>query len=113
MHKRVTRKHLLGFLAKLQPCLTGMEACSSAHYWAREIEQLEHTVKLISPQLVATYRRDNKNDPNDTEAICEAVTRPSLHFVPIKHEERIEHEEQQDMQVLHRVREHMIKHCTG
>jgi transposase len=86
VHKRVSRKHLLGLLAKLEPCLVGMEACGSAHHWAREIEKLGHTVKLMSPQFVAPYRKGNKNDPNDAEAICEAVTRPSMRFVPIKSE---------------------------
>src|ERR1035437_10188891 len=61
-----------------------MEACGSAHHWAREIEQLGHTVKLMSPQFVKPYRKGNKNDPNDAEAICEAVTRPSMRFVPVK-----------------------------
>ncbi len=107
VHKRITRKQLLSFLAQLEPCLVGMEACSSAHYWAREIEKLGHTVKLISPQLVIPYRKGNKNDPNDAEAICEAVTRPSMRFVPIKNEE------QQDLQALHRVREQLIKNRTA
>jgi transposase len=107
VHKRVTRKHLLGWLAKLEPCLVGMEACSSAHYWAREIEKLGHTVRLMNPQFVVPYRKGNKNDPNDAEAICEAVTRPSMRFVPIKCEA------QQDLQALHRVREQLIKHRTA
>ena len=67
VHQRVSRKHLLGLLAKLEPCLVGMEACGSAHHWAREIEKLGHTVKLMSPQFVAPYRKGNKNDPNDAE----------------------------------------------
>ena len=107
VHKRVSRKHLLGLLAKLEPCLMGMEACGSAHHWAREIEKLGHTVKLMSPQFVAPYRKGNKNDPNDAEAICEAVTRPSMRFVPIKSEA------QQDLQALHRVREQLLKSRTA
>ena len=107
VHKRVSRKHLLGLLAKLEPCLVGMEACGSAHHWAREIEKLGHTVKLMSPQFVAPYRKGNKNDPNDAEAICEAVTRPSMRFVPIKSEA------QQDLQALHRVREQLLKSRTA
>ena len=87
VHKRVTRKRL-GFVVKLEPCPVGMEACGSAHYWAREIEKLGHTVKLMSPQLVVPCRKGNKNDPNDAEAVCEAVTRPSMRFVPIKCEEQ-------------------------
>src|ERR1700682_2535179 len=107
VHKRVSRKHLLGLLAKLEPCLVGMEACGSAHHWAREIEKLGHTVKPMSPQFVAPYRKGNKNDPNDAEAICEAVTRPSMRFVPIKSEA------QQDLQALHRVREQLLKSRTA
>jgi transposase len=107
VHRRVTRKQLLGFLVKLEPCLVGLEACGSAHYWAREIEKLGHTVKLMSPQFVIPYRKGNKNDPNDAEAICEAVSRPSMRFVPIKNEE------QQDLQALHRVREQLVKNRTA
>jgi len=107
VHRRVTRKQLLVFLVKLEPCLVGMEACGSAHYWAREIEKLGHTVKLMSPQFVIPYRKGNKNDPNDAEAICEAVSRPSMRFVPIKNEE------QQDLQALHRVREQLVKNRTA
>jgi hypothetical protein len=103
VHRRVTRKQLVDFLVKLEPCLVGMEACGSAHYWAREIDKLGHTVKLMSPQFVVPYRKGNKNDPNDAEAICEAVSRPSMRFVPIKNEE------QQDLQALHRVREQLVK----
>ncbi len=84
-----------------------MEACSSAHYWARAIEKLGHRVKLISPQFVVPYRKGNKNDPSDAEAICEAVTRPSMRFVPIKSVA------QQDIQALHRVREQVIKNRTA
>ena len=107
VHKRITRKQLRGFLVKLEPCLVGMEACGSAHYWARAIEQLGHTVKLMSPQFVVPYRKGNKNDPNDAEAICEAVSRPSMRFVPIKNEE------QQDLQTLHRVGEQLVKNRTA
>ena len=107
VHRRVTRKHLLGLLAKLEPCLAGMEACGSAHHWAREIEKLGHTVKLMSPQFVKPYLKGNKNDPNDAEAICEAVSRPSMRFVPIKSAA------QQDVQALHRVREQLLKSRTA
>ncbi|HKN01257.1 MAG TPA: IS110 family transposase, partial [Candidatus Binataceae bacterium] len=107
IHKRVTRKHLLGLLAKLEPCLVGMEACGSAHHWAREIEKLGHTVKLMSPQFVKPYLKGNKNDPNDAEAICEAVTRASMRFVPVKSAA------QQDVQALHRVREQLLKSRTA
>ncbi len=107
VHQRATRKQLPRLLANLEPCLVGMEACGSAHHWAREIEKLGHTVKLMSPQFVKPYRKGNKNDPNDAEAICEAVTRPSMRFVPIKSAA------QQDIQALHRVREQLLKSRTA
>ena len=107
VHKRITRKRLVELLVKVEPCLVGMEACGTAHYWAREIKKLGHTVRLMSPQFVMPYRKGNKNDPNDAEAICEAVTRPSMRFVPIKCEE------QQDLQALHRVLEQLIKNRTA
>src|SRR5208282_3642627 len=107
VHKRVTRKHLLGLLAKLEPCLVRIEACGSVHHWAREIEKLGHTVKPMSPQFVKPYRKGNKNDPNDAEAICEAVSRPSMRFVPVKSAA------QQDLQALHRVREQLLKSRTA
>jgi len=107
MHKRVSRRHLLGLLAKLEPGVVGMEACASAHYWAREIERLGHRARLMSPQLVRPYRKGNKNDPNDAAAICEALTRPSMRFVPVKRQA------QQDIQALHRVREQLLKSRTA
>jgi len=94
--KRLVRSRLLEFLGKLPPCLVGMEACSSAHYWARKIEQWGHRVRLMSPRFVKPYRKSDKNDANDAEAICEAVTRPSMRFVPIKSEA------QHEVQALHR-----------
>lgn len=75
---------MLGFLAKLPPCLVGMEACATAHHWAREIGKLGHVVKLIAPSYVKAYVRRQKNDATDAAAICEAVTRPSMRFVPVK-----------------------------
>jgi transposase len=108
VHKRVSRKHLLGLLAKLEPCLVGMEACGSAHHWARKIEKLgPHGKANETAVRRPLYRKGNKNDPNDAEAICEAVTRPSMRFVPIKSEA------QQDLQALHRVREQLLKSCTA
>jgi transposase len=76
LRRQLTRKQLRPFLAKLSPCLVGMEACAGAHYWAREIERLGHTVRLMSPHFVTPYRKSQKNDGNDAEAICEAVGRP-------------------------------------
>jgi len=80
----------------------GLEACSSAHYWARKIEQLGHRVRPRSPRFVKPYRKSDKNDANDAEAICEAVTRPSMRLVPIKSAA------QHEVQVLHRVREQLL-----
>ena len=107
MRKRLVRKHLLEFMSKLPACLVGLEACTSAHYWARELGQLGHRVKLMSPRFVKPYRKSEKNDANDAEAICEAVARPSMRFVPIKSAA------QQDLQALHRVREQLLKSRTA
>src|SRR5215831_11160084 len=84
LRRQLTRKQLLPFLARLSPCLVGMEACAGAHYWARELQKLGHTVRLMSPHFVAPYRKSQKNDGNDADAICEAVGRPSMRFVPVK-----------------------------
>ena len=84
LRKQLSRKQMLQFLARLEPCLIGVEACAGAHYWARELEKLGHTVRLMSPHLVKAYRKNQKNDGNDAAAICEAVGRPSMRFVPIK-----------------------------
>lgn len=107
VHKRLGRRQVLTWLTTLEPCLVGMEACASAHHWGREIERFGHTVRLMSPQFVRPYRKGNKNDPNDAEAICEALTRPSMRYVPIKSRA------QQDVQALHRVREQLIKSRTA
>jgi len=82
--RQLRRGQVLGFLAKLPPCLVGMEACATAHHWAREIGKLGHEVKLIAPSYVKAYVRRQKNDAADAAAICEAVTRPSMRFVPVK-----------------------------
>ena len=82
--KALRRGQLLAFFAKLPPCLVGMEACATAHYWAREVAKLGHTVKLMPPAYVKPYVRRGKNDAADAAAICEAVTRPSMRFVPVK-----------------------------
>jgi len=105
--KQVSRKKLYEVVANLPPCMIGMEACGGAHYWARVFEKMGHTVRLISPQFVKPYVKSNKNDYNDAEAICEAMTRPSMRFVPIK---RID---QQDIQSLHRIRELVLKDRTA
>jgi transposase len=82
--RKLRRKEVLAFFAKLAPCLVGLEACSGAHCWARDIAKLGHTVKLMSPKYVKPYVKRGKTDPGDAAAICEAVTRLSMSFVPVK-----------------------------
>ena len=82
--KALRRSQLRNFVAQLPACRIGMEACGSAHYWARELQALGHEVRLMAPQFVKPYVKTNKNDRADAEAICEAVTRPNMRFVPIK-----------------------------
>lgn len=106
LRKKLKRDQMLAFFRNLPPCLIGMEACSSAHYWARELEKLGHTVKLMAPQFVKPYVKSNKNDANDAEAICEAVSRPNMRFVAIKTVE------QQDLQATHRIRSQLVSQRT-
>ena len=84
LRKRLSRKQVLDFFAKLPATVIGMEACGAAHYWARELCKLGHEVKLLAPQLVKPYVARNKNDGRDAEALCEAMSRPSMRFVPVK-----------------------------
>ncbi len=105
--KQLKRTQVLSFSANLTPCLIGLEACGGANYWARELIKVGHDARLISPQFVKPYVKGNKNDTNDAEAICEAVSRPSMRFVPLKSIE------QQDIQMLHRVRSGLIKERTS
>jgi transposase len=105
--KQLKRGQVAEFFANLPPCLIGMEACGSAHYWARKLEGFGHTVKLIAPQFVKPYVKTNKNDAADAEAICEAVARPNMRFVPIKNVE------QQAVLSLHRVRQGFVKARTA
>src|SRR5690554_8205147 len=84
-----------------------MEACSGAHYWARELTKLGHDARIIAPRFVAPYRKSSKNDDNDAEAICEAVSRPNMRFVPIKTED------QQAVLCLHRIRRGLTKERTA
>jgi len=88
VRRSLRRAQVLAYFAKLPPCLVGMEACATAHYWAREIARLGHQVRLIPPAYAKAYVRRNKNDPADAAAICEAVSRPSMRFVAIKSEEQ-------------------------
>lgn len=105
--KMLGRKDLLPFVAKIEPCLIVMEACGGASYWARELEQFGHVVKLIAPQYVVPFRQGNKNDYNDALAIAEAAQRPNMRFVKPKCVE------QQDVQLLHRMRERLTKQSTA
>lgn len=107
LKKQIKREQLPVFFAKLEPCLIGMEACGSAHHWARKFEEFGHTVRLIAPQFVKPYVKTNKNDAADAEAICEAVGRPNMRFVPIKNVE------QQAVLSLHRVRQGFVKARTA
>ncbi len=84
LRRTVRRDQLVKVVAGIAPCLIGMEACSGAHEWSRRLQELGHTVRLMAPKFVAPYRKSGKNDGNDAEAICEAVTRPSMRFVPVK-----------------------------
>jgi transposase len=98
LRRRLTRARVLPFFAKLGPCLLGIEACATSHYWARELRKLGHDVRLMPPSYVKPYVKRQKNDTADAEAICEAVTRPSMRFVEVKSPE------QQSVMVLHRTR---------
>lgn len=84
LRKQLKRSQMPAFCAKLPPCLVGMEACGGAHYWARKLQEYGHDVRLMAPAFVKPYVKSNKNDRNDAEAICEAVTRPSMRFVVVK-----------------------------
>ncbi|MCB8884115.1 IS110 family transposase [Acidisoma cellulosilytica] len=104
--RKLTRAKLREFFAQTEPCLVGMEACSSAHYWARELRSMGHTTLLIPPTYVKPYVKRGKNDVVDAEAICEAMSRPQMRFVPVKTPE------QQATLMLHTARELLIKQRT-
>jgi transposase len=106
LRKRISRLKMLEFFAALPPCLIGIEACPSAHHWSRELQVLGHTVKLMPPSYVKAYLKRSKNDANDAAAICEAVTRPSMRFVPTKSEQ------QQSGLMLHRSRQLLVRQRT-
>ena len=106
IRKTLRRGSVSTFFANLPPCLVGMEASNGAHYWARVLTELGHKVRLISPQFVAPYVKSNKNDRNDAEAICEAVGRPTMRFVPPKSPEQLA------VQALHRIRQRLVRSRT-
>ena len=106
IRKRISRAKVLEFFAAVSPCLAGIEACPSAHHWSRKLQALGHTVRLMPPSYVKAYLKRSKNDANDAAAICEAVTRPSMRFVPTKSEQ------QQSGLMLHRGRQLLVRQRT-
>lgn len=107
LRKTVRREKLMGLIVALPPCLIGMEACGGAHEWGRRFEGCGHRVGIMMARFVAPYRKSSKNDGNDAEAICEAVGRPNMRFVPVKNAE------QQAVLSLHRVRQGFIEQRTA
>ena len=107
LRRKVRRDQLLKLFGSLEPCLVGMEACATAHHWARELGALGHEVRLMPPAYVKAYVKRNKNDAADAEAICEAVTRPTMRFVPIKSTEA------QSVLMLHRARHLLVRQRTA
>jgi transposase len=106
LRKRLRRSELTRFFAAMSPCIVGLEACGSGHHWARELRRFGHDVRLMPPQYVRPYVKTNKHDAADAEAICEAVQRPSMRFVPIKEAD------QQAALTLHRSRELLVRQRT-
>src|SRR4026209_2729926 len=106
IRKRGSRVKVLEFFAALPACLIGIEACPTAHHWSRQLSRLGHTVRLMPPSYVKAYLKRSKNDANDAAAICEAVTRPSMRFVPTKSEK------QQSGLMLHRSRQLLVRQRT-
>ena len=107
LRRTVRRDQLVKVVAGIGPCLIGMEACSGAHEWGRRFQEHGHAVRLMAPKFVAPYRKSGKNDGNDAQAICEAVTRPSMRFVPVKSLE------QQALLAIHRVRQGFVVERTA
>src|SRR5437763_1853894 len=106
VRKRLRRGQVLAFFSRIPRCVVGLEACATAHYWARELGALGHEVRLMPAQYVKAYIKRNKHDAADAEAICEAVGRPTMRFVPVKTAE------QQASQLLHRGREQLVRQRT-
>src|ERR1700752_2225515 len=106
VRKQLRRSQVIAFFKALPPCLIGMEACATAHYWARELRKLGHEVRLMPAKDVKAYLKRNKNDAADAEAICEAVRRPTMRFV------RVKSAEQQSRLIQHRVRDQLLRQQT-
>ena len=106
LRRQLRRSQMLEFFQRQPPCLIGMEACASAHYWARELRKLGHDVRLMQPSYVKGYVKRGKTDQADAEAICEAVSRPSMRFVPVKSEET------QALLMIHKAREFLVRQQT-
>jgi len=106
IRRQLKRSQVLAFFEKLPPCVVGMEACATSHYWAREIAKLGHEVRMMPARYVKPYVKRNKNDAADAEAICEAVTRPTMRFVPIKTAEH------QALLMVHRTRHLLVRQRT-
>ncbi|NJO03945.1 MAG: IS110 family transposase [Bacteroidia bacterium] len=107
LRKKISRRSMIEFFSNLPPCIIGMEACGGSHFWARKLTSMGHTVRLIAAKFVKPYVKNNKNDARDAEAICEAISRPGMNFVPVKNVE------QHDLQSLHRIRELTKKNRTA
>lgn len=107
VRRQLKRRYVLAFFKKLPPCLVGIKACATSHYWSRELQAVGHTVRLIPPAYVKPYVKRQKNDAADAEAICEAVQRPNMRFVPTKTPE------QQSCLMLHRTRHLFIRQQTA
>jgi transposase len=105
--RKYSRSQLFNFVAKMPNCTIAMEACAGAHYFSRKFQEFDHEVKLIAPQFVKPYVQGNKNDAADAEAICEAASRPKMHFVGTKQVW------QQDLQTIHRIRERLVRNRTA
>lgn len=105
--RQLRRNQMRSFFAQHKPCVVGMEACGGAHWWARQLEELGHTVKLMNPRDVTPYRNGAKNDGNDAAAVCEAVSRPQVRTVSVKSVG------QQDLLAVHRVRQLLVRQATA
>jgi transposase len=112
LRRQLKRRQVVPFFAKLPGCLIGLEACSTAHHWGRQLQALGHEVRLIPPAYAKAYVRRNKTDPADAEAICEAVSRPSMRFVVPGLDPGIKSEADQAMTAVHRMRERLIAQRT-